>query len=284
MLILDKITLIANNIPQVLLTSFGLVLLLLIAELIFVDYKKSSLYNLIKFDRSSSIDFFSAIFVLSNASLFLGTFLSFGVFFGLGKLIRYYFDLNILDYNKNPYLCFFIYIFILDFVNYWAHRFMHEIPLLWAIHSFHHSATKMTMLTALRDHPLERAILHFFKAIPAALLGMPIVDYFLIALILQIIGYIKHGNMVTNFGLIGDYIIQSPLAHKIHHSISPHEHGLNYASLFQFWDIVFGTAKNSSDDLDFEIGLKDIHEPNSFFGEIITVTVNFYKELFSLKK
>lgn len=284
MSILDKIALLANNIPEVLLTSFGLVLLLLLVELIFVNYKKSSLNNLISFDSSSSIDFFSAIFVLTNASLLLGTFLSFGVFFGLSKLIRHYFDFNFLEYNKNPYFSFFVYILVLDFFNYWAHRFMHEIPILWSIHSFHHSATKMTMLTALRDHPLERAILHFFKAFPAALLGVPIVDYFFITLILQIIGFIKHGNIATNFGLIGDYLIQSPLAHKIHHSIRPDEHGLNYASLFQFWDIIFGTAKNSSDDLDIEIGLKDSHELNSFLREIISVTVNFYKELFSLKK
>ncbi len=283
MIIMSQFLVFLNNIPQVLLTSFGLVLILLFAELIFVDFKESSLFNLMNLKGSSSIDFFSAILVLTNASLYLGVLLSFGLFYGLSKVVRTYCDFEILDYDKNPYLSYFIYLLVLDFFNYWAHRFMHEYPLLWSIHRFHHSATKMTMLTALRDHPLERAVLQFFKAIPAAILGVPIVDYVVFALIMEIIGYLKHSNINTNFGFVGHYLIQSPLAHRIHHSNNPEEHGLNYASLFQFWDVLFGTARNSSNGKIIDIGLGDGEGSKSIYQELISVTVSFYKMLFYIK-
>lgn len=284
MFIISQILDFLNNIPSVLIAAFGLIFILLLSELMVVNYRESSLYNLLNF-KSSSIDFYSAIWVLTNSSLLLGTFLSFGLFYGLSKLLRFYFDLQILDYNKSPYLSYFIFILVLDFFNYWVHRLMHQVPLLWTIHSFHHSATKMTMLTALRDHPLERAILHLFKAVPAAVLGVPIGDYFLIALVLQSIGYLKHSNINAGWGFIGDYLIQSPLAHRIHHSNKPEEYGLNYASIFQFWDIIFGTAKNSNDGSFIEIGLDSKECSSSFFKEIVNVTVDFYEKLFfSMRK
>lgn len=216
---------------------------------------------------------------LSNASLIFGAILSFGVFYLISQLLKNYCSIKILDYSNYPYASFFIYIFVLDFFNYWAHRFMHESKLLWTIHGFHQSATEMTMLTALRDHPLERVILHFFKAIPAAILGMPIEDYFFIAMFLQMIGFIKHSNINSNFGIVGDYLIQSPMAHKIHHSSEPAEYGSNYASIFQFWDVLFGTAKNSNCNLNIEIGLGPNKILHGFVWEIVGVTKDFYKNL-----
>ena len=42
-----------------------------------------------------------------------------------------------------------------DFTKYIVHRWMHKIPLLWAIHKVHHSAKTMTPITVYRVHPLE---------------------------------------------------------------------------------------------------------------------------------
>ena len=41
-----------------------------------------------------------------------------------------------------------------DFTKYFVHRWMHKIPLLWAIHKVHHSAKTMTPITVYRVHPL----------------------------------------------------------------------------------------------------------------------------------
>src|SRR6056297_395478 len=37
-----------------------------------------------------------------------------------------------------------------DFCKYWAHRWHHEIPILWPFHAVHHSADVLTPLTVMR--------------------------------------------------------------------------------------------------------------------------------------
>jgi sterol desaturase/sphingolipid hydroxylase (fatty acid hydroxylase superfamily) len=50
-----------------------------------------------------------------------------------------------------------------------------------------------------------------------------------------------------SFGPVGDRILVSPLFHRVHHAIgSGHEgpaRGCNFAQLFSFLDVLFGTAK-----------------------------------------
>jgi hypothetical protein len=38
---------------------------------------------------------------------------------------------------------------------YWAHRWLHEVPLLWRFHAIHHSAVQIDWLTNTRAHPLD---------------------------------------------------------------------------------------------------------------------------------
>ena len=48
-----------------------------------------------------------------------------------------------------------------DFTKYFVHRWMHKIPLLWAIHKVHHSAKTMTPITVYRVHPIRRSAVFF---------------------------------------------------------------------------------------------------------------------------
>ncbi len=45
-----------------------------------------------------------------------------------------------------------------EFGSYWAHRLMHERPLLWRLHAVHHSAERLYWLNAGRFHPLDTAM------------------------------------------------------------------------------------------------------------------------------
>ena len=48
--------------------------------------------------------------------------------------------------------------FIIDDMRYyWAHRLMHQIPLLWRFHVIHHAAEEMDWLVNIRVHPVEVA-------------------------------------------------------------------------------------------------------------------------------
>jgi sterol desaturase/sphingolipid hydroxylase (fatty acid hydroxylase superfamily) len=100
----------------------------------------------------------------------------------------------------------------------------------------------MTVLTAARDHPMERALGSMIVTIPAAMVDMPAENFLMVMLMAKMIGLIKHSNLLTNWGWFGKYVIQSPAAHRVHHSIDPVHYNTNFSSLFQFWDILFKTS------------------------------------------
>src|ERR1700761_2615893 len=56
-----------------------------------------------------------------------------------------------------------------SFTSYWIHRLEHTIPALWALHKFHHSADRMSIMTAVRQTELAKAlelvVLTFFLAL-----------------------------------------------------------------------------------------------------------------------
>lgn len=53
-----------------------------------------------------------------------------------------------------------IYLISYDFLRYWIHRLEHAVPVLWAMHSFHHSSTELNTFTADRTYWLS-ALIHF---------------------------------------------------------------------------------------------------------------------------
>jgi hypothetical protein len=68
---------------------------------------------------------------------------------------------------------------------------------------FHHAATGMAMLNGLRDHPLERAMVHGFNAVPTAMLGVLPEHYLAAQLWLQTLGFLKRGNFDSNWASAG---------------------------------------------------------------------------------
>ena len=264
---------------EAMLLAALIVIMLMCFEIFINGYKMSSFKKLISSGASSKLDFLCTILVLSNISLIMGTILSFGILYYIGYCIKINLNLDILNYEKYPIIGYAIYIVLLDFTNYWVHRWMHKSPYLWLIHRFHHSATDMTMLNVLRDHPLERAILHSINAIPAAILGIPPMDYIIANIIFQLLGYLKHSNLKYDWGWFGKVIIQSPRHHRLHHSNENQFYNCNFASMLQFWDVLFCTSKNPSKNLNINIGLNDEVVSSNPFNEIIRTTKVFYETI-----
>ncbi|WIW00286.1 sterol desaturase family protein [Kinneretia aquatilis] len=242
----QRILRMAPAIGESLLISAGILLSLMLVEIALIGWARSSLKRLLSGSASARTDLVSAILVLSNISLLLGTLLFFGLIYLMQSWLRTHIDLRLLDHVQQPWLAYVFFIAALDFSNYWTHRLMHRIGPLWEIHKYHHSADEMTMLTALRDHPMERALLHGINAIPVAMLGMPPEHYLGAQLALQGLGFLKHSNLNNTWGHIGTWVIQSPAAHRLHHSADPRDYNCNFASVFQFWDVLFGTARNTT--------------------------------------
>jgi len=141
-------------------------------------------------------------------------------------------------------------------LGYWvAHRFMHEVPLLWEFHKTHHAAEVLTPATAARAHPVEDllqtntvasaigfgyGILFYLfgaKAQPLTLLETNVIFfvYFLT------IFHLRHSHIWLPIRGRLAYIIQSPAHHQIHHSTAEKHMGKNLGFCLSVWDWIFGT-------------------------------------------
>jgi sterol desaturase/sphingolipid hydroxylase (fatty acid hydroxylase superfamily) len=93
------------------------------------------------------------------------------IFFGFG----FYFLSIVEDYNliklNNYFFEFILAVLSVTFFAYVYHRITHH-KIFWELHKLHHSANKMSIFTASREHPLIVAVSNILTAIPTALLGV----------------------------------------------------------------------------------------------------------------
>lgn len=145
--------------------------------------------------------------------------------------------------REAPLLALLLYVVILDFGEYWRHRFQHMFGWWYALHSVHHAQRQMTFWTDDRNHLLDDAIAALWFGAVALLIGVPPVQFVLIVMLRQLAESLSHANVRLDYGRVGERVLVSPRFHRIHHGeLSAGEHGRNYAVLLPVWDWVFGTA------------------------------------------
>jgi sterol desaturase/sphingolipid hydroxylase (fatty acid hydroxylase superfamily) len=142
-----------------------------------------------------------------------------------------------------PLFALLLYVVILDFGEYWRHRFQHSFRWWYALHSVHHAQRQMTFWTDDRNHLLDDAIAAVWFGVVALLIGVPPVQFVLIVMLRQLAESLSHANARIDFGRVGERVLVSPRFHRIHHGeLSAGEDGRNYAVLLPIWDWMFGTA------------------------------------------
>jgi sterol desaturase/sphingolipid hydroxylase (fatty acid hydroxylase superfamily) len=135
-----------------------------------------------------------------------------------------------------------------EFGAYWGHRWSHEIPWLWRFHAVHHSAREMDWLVNTRAHPLDMCFGRFCGLIPLYMLGLAqptgtTVD--MVPVFYTLFGtvwsFVIHANINWRFGFI-EKLIATPAFHHWHHTNDGAEYiNKNYAAIFPWMDIIFGT-------------------------------------------
>jgi len=249
----DAAAAVAERLKHIYIDGFGallsslavaaaIVAAVLAGEALLVGWKSSSAFRLTRLSRSARTDLLAFVLVETSLALVIGMSMFFGVTYLIQKLIAAGFVHVEKLKVSSPVGALIVYFLVVDFVNYWAHRLYHRIPALWELHRYHHSAPGMTGLTAFRDHPMERAVTWLLLAVPGALIAMPVSDFVAVHALAKVIGILKHTNVKSNWGWFGRYLIRSPGAHWVHPSMDPAHHDRNFSSLFQFWDVIFGTA------------------------------------------
>lgn len=145
--------------------------------------------------------------------------------------------------REAPLLAFAIYVVVLDFGEYWRHRFQHMFGWWWALHSVHHAQRQMTFWTDDRNHILDDVIAALWMAGIATLIGVPPGQFPLLVLLLRVAESLSHANVRLDFGRVGERLVVSPRFHRAHHGLlSAGNAGKNYAVLLPVWDWLFGTA------------------------------------------
>jgi sterol desaturase/sphingolipid hydroxylase (fatty acid hydroxylase superfamily) len=142
-----------------------------------------------------------------------------------------------------PLLALAFYIVVLDFAEYWRHRFQHMFGWWWALHSIHHAQAQMTFWTDDRNHVLDDVIAAAWIGVIAVLIGVPPGQFPVILMVLRLAESLSHANVRMSFGRVGERLLVSPRFHRLHHGVlSVANAGKNYGVLLPVWDWMFGTA------------------------------------------
>ncbi|MEZ8009157.1 MAG: sterol desaturase family protein, partial [Candidatus Poseidoniaceae archaeon] len=130
-------------------------------------------------------------------------------------------------------------ILLFDMTTYWAHRFYHEIPILWKFHSIHHSTEHMDWVSGFRGHPFDGTLIvpAIFFLIAA---GFPNEQVGFLAIFQIVFGLFLHANVRFKFKIFHRFIM-TPEFHHWHHSNEDDAIWSNYSTFLPLWDMLFGT-------------------------------------------
>ena len=132
------------------------------------------------------------------------------------------------------------YLVLRDGLEFFYHRAQHSIPLLWSMHSLHHSDPNMSALTTNRHFWGDQLI----KAVTiwplAALVIAPtpvMIGIFNLASFWHIV---VHARLPISFGPLS-WLLNSPAYHRRHHSSLPEHYNSNFSALFPIFDVLCGS-------------------------------------------
>jgi sterol desaturase/sphingolipid hydroxylase (fatty acid hydroxylase superfamily) len=141
---------------------------------------------------------------------------------------------------------------ISDLLEYLFHRAQHTFPILWRMHSFHHSAEHFDVTLAYRNfwaEPLLKMALLY--PIPGVLLNCP-----------EVFQYVAHMNL--RFSPKGwGFVVTHPQYHRVHHSRHALHYNKNLCALLPLWDFLFGTLHRPVAGEFVDVGLVDRGPPTS---------------------
>jgi sterol desaturase/sphingolipid hydroxylase (fatty acid hydroxylase superfamily) len=101
---------------------------------------------------------------------------------------------------------------------------------------------------------------------------------------MQLMVFMQHSKINSNWGFIGKYILVAPASHRVHHSNNPEHYGKNLGSILIIWDRIFGTYYQPKGEfLTFGIPNNPYNKRNYLY-DIFLSTKLFYNSLFQSLK
>ncbi|HTF97034.1 MAG TPA: sterol desaturase family protein [Cellvibrio sp.] len=135
----------------------------------------------------------------------------------------------------------FVYIVLVDLLDYWMHRALHT-TWFWHQHAWHHAPTVIYWLSGLRTSPGQIIIRIIPSTIFAAFISFEqfvnLGIFFLVFFVLS--QHFIHSNMRIPFEPYIELLLVTPRYHMVHHSVERKYSDTNFAQIF-VWDRLFGT-------------------------------------------
>ena len=153
-----------------------------------------------------------------------------------------------------------------DLIGYWTHRLFHRRP-LWVFHAIHHSSTELDWLSSVRLHPVNDTLSRLFQTIPFLAIGFSPKVMLAYVPFLTFYAILLHANVRWSLGPLGR-VIASPAFHRWHYTSEQEGLDKNFAGLFPFLDIIFGTFYLPRGKQPARFGLENEPIPATLWGQL----------------
>jgi sterol desaturase/sphingolipid hydroxylase (fatty acid hydroxylase superfamily) len=210
-----------------------------LVEAFFVGFHQSSLKRLLFFPHKLKPEFFCFYFpmVVRGLSILLGV-AWINLFVRLDVLLVLFHQDYVAPISLPIFWSFCLALVAQDLLRYLIHWLAHRWDFLWAFHKVHHRSDRVDLNNVGLFHPFETFYRSGFDLLVVLLFGIQTAA--LVMTLRKPIVLLQHSKANQDFGFWG-YIFASPNHHKIHHINTIHHQWSNLASVFTFWDILFGT-------------------------------------------
>jgi sterol desaturase/sphingolipid hydroxylase (fatty acid hydroxylase superfamily) len=161
--------------------------------------------------------------------------------------------------------CIFL-LLLMNIIQYWTHRLFHG-RVLWRFHIIHHAPKELDWLSGVHMHPINMLMHSVLAGMIAAIMGFSSVVYVIMFPIDLLYAAMVHANLNWTFGPLR-YIIASPVFHRFHHTGIKEGGERNFAPMFSFLDVLFGTFYMPTNTLPSEFGVNE-NVPETLTGQLL---------------
>jgi len=187
-------------------------------------------------------------------------------------LFRFEFEPLLRADDLGPFLIVFpiLYMLVIGFFEYWLHRALHDIPLLWRLHAIHHQIEDMNAARSY-SHWAQDALYLAVISIPLVfLIESPQHHVALLTTFYLVSNYYMHtDNPALSFPPAVRHILADNIYHHYHHSRSIEHWGRNYCSFFSFYDRIFGTQHMPEDETFHPTGIEGYRPLSSWVDYLV---------------
>jgi len=232
-------------------------------EWLWASYQKKKVYDLNDTVTNLSIGVGNQVFGLFMKVILIGAYI------GVYENFAFF-------HIENPFFAFVIGTILYDFIFYWAHRWGHEINFFWGAHIVHHQSEHYNLSVALRQSWFHN-LLSFWMFLPIPLIGIDPLVFVGVNAFNLLYQFWIHTELVGKLGPL-EWFLNTPSAHRVHHSTNPQYLDKNYGGVFIIWDRMFGTYQE-----EIETPVYGITTPFRSSNPI-WANFHFYQEVFQAWK